>query len=132
MRVGLDLVRATSTLRSAVMERLAASGLPRLRIVVTTSKARSPLGSRELPFVVVDIDDAVDLQEFAESVIPMDRIVAGQWWAGQREPDHIHVLATGLDTWLVVQGGVTDRWDPVDPNGGGPSTVDVLPFSKAA
>lgn len=140
VRVGLDMVRATAAFRHEVLRRVAIAGARPVRVVLTVG-ARSPMGPREVVYPVVNVDaDADDaaLTVAVEAWIPKDRVAPIQWTLTRPGDAHLHVVATGVETWLVIAGDIAPEWNPVNPDDGGSDgagdagTETVVEFRRAA
>lgn len=110
MRVALDLARASLDLRGEVLRLCVVAGLRPTRLVVT-----GPTLAREVVFHVVSVPDAFNISR----LIPTSRVAPNQWSVETRDHDHIHVLATGIVTWLVVAGEIMPPWRGSSTDGPG-------------
>ncbi len=130
IRVGLDVTRASQKLREAVLSpgRLPNGDLLRLGNILVRCSGRRYDNRRgfiadpvELRFPFVEVATPED----ALVMVPKDRIAPSQWRLEQREPWHLHVVATGIEWWIVVSNGVNPVPDRIAPLPGSPAAGAV-------
>lgn len=129
VRVGLNLSAAGARFSRAVKQ---AAG-PRLRrLDITLRHFASIFGERKLTFFFVELVGTGDeIAEQIVSLLPMDRVIAGQYRVEVYPDNHIHALATGIGVWLVCEGELPKSAAPPPNPPGTPGTPSVE-ISRAA
>ncbi len=111
--IGVDATRASRALRAA-----AEAGARILRISGPAS------GERSVRFHSVpasgENEEAIGL--LLEPLLPLDRLIAGQWRLERRGELDMMRQATGLEWWVVLEGDLTERHQP-GPGGPGGTPI---------
>ena len=148
-RIGFDFNTAgrrfTTYVKQLASERARDTGGLRAVDVTLGARPPGPIPERKVTFYFVELEGTMlEIAQTLRSMIPLEQVAPNQFGIEVREPDHLHVLATGITTWLVCRGEalppvvtlppLTPTPSTGDTGGGGeePSNVVQVEFRRAA
>ena len=150
MRIGFDFTAAgkrfvTYVKQLAAEKARATGGLRAIDFTLRKPRSRGrahpsgPIPERKLTFYFVELEGTrLEIGKTLRSMLPLDQVAPNQYSIEARDEDHVHVLATGIGSWLVCRGeaeapvNLTPPLSPTPAAGDATESSNVVEFRRAA